>query len=360
VSVTSGSTYQIEFTLAGVSAGSVGISLGAVAVVNTGADTAFASSATFKRTVVAGATGTVALTITPTTTYNGSIDAVTLKLVTLGSVTVAGALLNSDSSVGVEMRSGGIGLNNTFIGTGVGRSNTTGTYNTANGYRALYSNTTGAENTASGLSALNSNTTGSYNTANGLYALYSNTTGSYNTANGRYALNANTTGSSNTANGVSALYSNTTGINNTANGMSALYSNTTGSYNTASGLYAGRYIADGTTANAITDNSIYIGYDSRALANNQTNQIVIGYQAIGNGSNTTTIGNTSTTDTYLLGKLNLTKNINTTFATGVTAEIGRGTTDTDITYLSLRSANGTLYYLYPDDSGALILSTTKP
>ncbi len=48
------------------------------------------------------------------------------------------------------------------------------------------------------------------------------------------------------------------------------------------------------------------------------------------------------------------------FETGVDVVIGRGTTDTDITYISLRSANGTKFYLYPDDSGALILSTTAP
>ena len=37
----------------------------------------------------------------------------------------------------------------------------------------------------------------------------------------------------------------------------------------------------------------------------ETNQIVIGYGAIGNGSNTTTIGNSSTSATYLKGTLNI-------------------------------------------------------
>lgn len=49
-----------------------------------------------------------------------------------------------------------------------------------------------------------------------------------------------------------------------------------------------------------------------------------------------------------------------TFATGVDVVIGRGTTDTDITYIALRSANGTKFYIYPDDSGALTTSTTAP
>jgi hypothetical protein len=44
-----------------------------------------------------------------------------------------------------------------------------------------------------------------------------------------------------------------------------------------------------------TTNSVFIGFDSRANANSQTNQIAIGHQAIGLGSNTTVLGNTSTT-----------------------------------------------------------------
>jgi hypothetical protein len=47
--------------------------------------------------------------------------------------------------------------------------------------------------------------------------------------------------------------------------------------------------------------SIFIGNNSRALSNNQTNQIVIGTNAQGNGSNTTTIGNLNTTNTFLRG-----------------------------------------------------------
>jgi hypothetical protein len=146
--------------------------------------------------------------------------------------------------------------------------------------------------------------TGANNTANGVSALFSNTTGSFNTANGRQALLNNTTGANNTANGVSALFSNTTGGNNTANGFNALFSNTTGGNNTANGIQAGRFIADGTTANTITNNSVFLGSDTKALANNQTNQIVIGFNAIGAGSNTVTLGNTSIIKTILRGTLN--------------------------------------------------------
>jgi len=156
------------------------------------------------------------------------------------------------------------------------------------------------ENTKLGFEALNSVTAGDgANTAVGYRALFSNTTGGTNTANGVQALFSNTTGSSNTANGLQALGYNTTGNSNTANGLQALFSNTTGSSNTANGASAGLFIADGSTANATGNNSVFIGADTKALANGQTNQIVIGYNTIGKGSNTVQLGNSSVTAGYI-------------------------------------------------------------
>jgi hypothetical protein len=220
----------------------------------------------------------------------------------------------------IDLNDGG---NSVFIGTGAGlnddasnnqnvgvgyqslRSNTTGAGNTANGFNSLYANTTGTYNTANGYNALRFNTTGGNNTANGFQALYSNTTGTNNTANGFYSLYSNTTGVNNTANGVYSLFSNTTGNNNTANGVYSLFSNTTGGYNIATGRDAGRFISDGTTANTITDNSVYLGYNTKALADNQTNQIVIGYEATGIGSNTVVLGNDSIVTTALKGNVGI-------------------------------------------------------
>ena len=209
---------------------------------------------------------------------------------------------------------------NTGIGSYSLSSNTTGNYNTANGFQSLYSNTTGQQNTANGSYSLFSSTTGYQNTANGYYSLYFNTTGGYNTALGVYSLRSNTTGNYNTANGFQSLYSNTTGNHNTANGAYSLRANTTGSYNTANGHYSlysnttgqqntalgrnsGRYIADGTTGRTTGNNGLYLGYNSMASADGTDNEIVIGYGAIGNGSNTVTIGNSSITDNYFKGKV---------------------------------------------------------
>ena len=126
---------------------------------------------------------------------------------------------------------------------------------------------------------------------------------SSNTRVGAGSLIANTTGTSNSAFGTSSGDSNTTGTDNTYIGAIAGQRNTTGSQNVFVGERAGRFIANGSTALTITNNSIFVGRDSRALADSQTNQIVIGHTAIGNGSNTVTIGNSSVTDNYFIGNI---------------------------------------------------------
>lgn len=140
-----------------------------------------------------------------------------------------------------------------------------------------------------------------YNTAIGTQSLYSNIEGSFNTCVGAGSLFSNTTGISNTANGVDALALNTTGNYNTAVGMSSLGKNSTGSYNTSIGYNAGKFITNGSTANEVSLNSVYVGYNTKAKIDGGDNEIVIGYDAIGNGSNTATIGNTSLLRTYLTG-----------------------------------------------------------
>jgi hypothetical protein len=124
-----------------------------------------------------------------------------------------------------------------------------------------------------------------------------------NTSIGTAALGANTTGTSNNAFGNNSLGLNTTGLQNNAFGATALYGNTTGNYNIGFGYNAGRYITDNTTTNANGMNSIFIGYNTKALGINQTNQIVIGDQITGLGSNSTVIGNASTTKTAIYGNL---------------------------------------------------------
>ena len=213
---------------------------------------------------------------------------------------------SNNTATGIEaLRQNTTGVNNTAYGFKALRQSSTTNNNTALGYASLHDNTTGSGNVASGHNSLRFNTTSSNNTANGYEALYLNTTGANNSAIGLQALYLNTTGSYNSAHGFGAMYSNTTGANNSAVGYQALYFNTTGSSNTAIGREAGRFIADGTTANTVTSNSVFLGHNTKALAISQTNQIVIGDTAVGLGSNTAILGNSSITKTQLQGNVGI-------------------------------------------------------
>ena len=191
---------------------------------------------------------------------------------------------------------------NTFFGENVGR-NTTGGNNTALGYNAFSSNTLGVGNSAFGDYALSANTLGTGNSAFGNYSLSANTTGENNTAFGGNTLSSNISGVSNSAFGEAALWANTTGGDNSAFGDHALSENTTGKNNIAIGSSAGRSISDGTPLINATS-SVFVGCNTKSSKNGNTNEIVIGQSAIGNGSNTATIGNDSTTDVYLKGITN--------------------------------------------------------
>jgi LysM repeat protein len=68
---------------------------------------------------------------------------------------------------------------------------------------------------------------------------------------------------------------------------------------------AGHYITDGATPNLTPDNSIYLGNETRASADGETDEVVIGSNAIGNGSHSITLGHTSITKTILRGNVGI-------------------------------------------------------
>ena len=301
--------YQVTFTVTSRTAGSFTITLGGV--------TSNAYSATNAWGPKATTTGT--LSITPTTDFNGTI-VISIKLIT-GTYSPSYVLQNSVGNSALEIRSTTNGLNNQFIGINAGRYNTTGYNNTANGLSALYSNTTGYYNTANGLNALQNNTTGYSNTANGLNALYSNTTGYNNTANGGNALYSSgktvTAGLFITGVSYTIISTGTTDFTliGAANSNPGTVFTATGAgsgtgtaasnsnNNTADGYGAGRYLSDGSTPLTAPNNSLFVGYNTMASADGNTNENVIGYNAIGNGSNSFTLGNSSITKTILKGNL---------------------------------------------------------
>jgi hypothetical protein len=201
----------------------------------------------------------------------------------------------------LHVSGGDANINTLNIGLGAGTNNGA---NTSIGLSALSSNTSGTNNTAVGEYTLRGNTVGYNNAAFGSRALYNAINANHNTAIGHYALYSNFSGHSNAAVGLGALR-NTNGSNNTAIGFYSLYRNGTGNYNVANGYEAGHYIADGSTFNLTGDYNIFIGADTKALADNDQNEIVIGYNATGVGSNSAVLGNDSVTKTVLKGNVGI-------------------------------------------------------
>lgn len=142
-------------------------------------------------------------------------------------------------------------------------------------------------------------TTASANLGFGAYALNSLTTALENVGVGVEALSLTTTGGLNTAIGSAALYSNTTGIRNTGFGRQAGVWITSGSNNTLLGSTAGFAQGAGPNLTSI-DQAVLIGSFADGTEGS-TNEIAIGYQVIGKGSNTVQIGNDNITDFYVGG-----------------------------------------------------------
>ena len=207
--------------------------------------------------------------------------------------------------------------NNTFVGVEAG--NLTAGATSTNIASASH-------NTAVGNESLNKIDDGSYNTAVGAGALWANYDGNYNTALGQEALVNNTRGNYNTAVGAGALWANTTG----------------GSNNIAIGYNAGRYHKNGNNLN-YQDTSIFIGNNTRSGGNfsDDDNEIVIGHNAIGNGSNTVTIGSSAITNTYLRGNVNFNggKMSGSLYCSGA-IYLGHGVSAASGAYLSIGTGTG--------------------
>ncbi|MFN9112182.1 MAG: beta strand repeat-containing protein [Bacteroidota bacterium] len=355
-----GTIYRVVVTCSGRTVGTATVTFGGKTV------TTFTSNTTVTLDDIT--TSTAALVVTPSKKFNGTITA-SVKLLSVSSAqfigknssgtTVYEERLSStnifqgvnagrynttgtsnifqgqdagrSNTIGINniFQGGNAGLSNTtgnnniFQGINTGRSNTSGFTNIFQGQNAGYSNTTGSENIFQGFNAGYLNTSGYNNIFQGKNAGYANTTGYFNVFQGSDVGKSNTTGNNNIFQGTITGQSNTTGSNNLFQGTIAGGSNTTGSFNifqgngaaasnrigsnnVVIGYIAGRYVSYGTNVpNHRLSNSILIGYDARTLDSLQTNQIVIGYEGRGLGSNTTVIGNSSTSQTWLGGSLTL-------------------------------------------------------
>jgi len=145
------------------------------------------------------------------------------------------------------------------------------------------------------------------------YSLYSSVNRAYNIAIWAYSMYSNTwwsniaiwyraleNGTSNGNTGIwqSSLQNLTSGYSNLWIWVSSLWQITTGTYNIGIGESAWLQIASFANNNGSTS-SIFIWWATKASIANQTNEIVIGHQAVGNGSNTVTLWHTDITKTYL-------------------------------------------------------------
>ena len=186
---------------------------------------------------------------------------------------------------------------------------------TSGDYTAIFENASGADSLvilgdgtlqfAGGLAVTDNTLSSNTNTFLGVGAGGTSLThgsgseGWYNSGHGNNSLNSITTGEKNTFSGFSSGFFITTGESNVGNGYNALYSLVSGDRNVANGFNAGRYITGGATANETSGDSVYIGASTKASADGNTNETVIGYNATGGGSNTTMLGNASITNTFL-------------------------------------------------------------
>jgi len=313
-----------------------------------------------------GWTGTLADSrIASAATWNAKQNALTNPITGTGTIGTIPKFNGSTTSLAdstiIQLANGDVTINgvrsgkgnntlsdNTVFGVDAGKVITTGQYNSLFGFNAGISLTSGEANVFIGRMAGNNNSTGKNNTFIGLNAGYGNTTlsdavsvgyaagygtdctfvgsnagrnqsGSYNSYFGKAAgqiANANSYNSyfgnasgENSTSTQNSFFGHgtgnvTTGANNTFLGTSAGQVNTSGNNNVYIGKAAG-FSTSTSTSNALSTTSVLIGVDTKTLASGDTNEIVIGYNATGIGSNSVVLGNDSITKTALKGNVGI-------------------------------------------------------
>jgi len=155
---------------------------------------------------------------------------------------------------------------------------------------------------------------------------------------GAGALSTNISGTRDLAVGNTSLEFLTTGIDNVALGDGSGENMIDGSHNVLAGVDAGKLTNAGAAVTSLTD-SIIIGDAARVSGASNTNTIVIGSDGRGEGSNTTVIGNTTTTGCHLFGTLKVGDGTDATKT--ATLECSGITTGTNRT-LTIPDASGTI------------------
>ena len=280
--IVSGTIYQLTMTFSNAGLNNITITAGGVTVVNNAMGPYFfgsSGSVTFQFT----ATSSAPITFTPSSTFSGYITNISLIYVATPSSTAAISVQNSDGSQGLEIRSGGSGQSNLFIGTSAGSSalgsgniavgagsmstialpavnntimgyqaaqNYTGSSSTCIGYQAMQNAGSNGESIAIGLGAAQSSSSGTQYVAigNSTTGITSSVAIGYKAANGVSSAHQHIV-----AIGYQALMGNTESVygNNTAVGC--------GSMTSSGSAYACVAIGCGAGINATGNQNVFIG-----------------------------------------------------------------------------------------------------
>lgn len=193
------------------------------------------------------------------------IGAVSLKRVLVTNAVAA--LQTNATSVFAEIR--GHNNGNLFLGNLSGRATTS-----ASTHNTLLGNSAGA------------------NLSSGLYnSLFGSNAGADMVGN-----------IANTAGGYFCARRLLSGNHNSINGYAAAQFWKVASSSVVMGSTAANFLNDGATTFTNASSGVYLGFDARGLANGEANAIVIGSSALGQGSNTTVIGKSTTTKNRIFGQ----------------------------------------------------------
>jgi hypothetical protein len=293
----SGQYYLVAATIQSSTTGSLTLSLGSTTVNPAGDWNSpyWSGNGTWSAGVLT--TGTGAFTITPTSSFNGTVCGISVKQVS--RITTFNAVTQDSTGANSMVLSQGLAtLNNLFIGQWAG-TYTLGNFNVGVGNTALDWNISGYNNVAIGNSALQYNIAGSQNTAVGQGTLQNNIDGFYNNAFGQNALENNAHGYANVAIGEGSLQDNTTGYMNVCVGTDTMFYQTTGYLNTCIGWRAmnsgsGSYnvaVGNQTLSNVTGTNNVAVGASAMNADTSGSSNTAVGSGAMAGASGATPTAN---------------------------------------------------------------------
>jgi hypothetical protein len=283
------------------------------------------------------ATGSGALTVTPDATWVGSIDDISIKILTRSSYPSMRLYTTSGTSAAEIRNYSNLNLG---IGNASHRSNVSGTHNYALGYYAQAGLINGIANVAIGTENQEFLTSGTHNIAIGYFTQNSITSSSYNIGIGGYSQRYLTTGFNNVALGFQAQQALTVGWNNMALGTYAQMAITSGTANVAIGKSSETALTTGSYNMGVGANTLLAlttGSSNVAIGNNTLYTLISGSQNTGIG--TSVLFNATASNNTAIGFESLVDLTTGDYNTALGSLSGDGVTNATITYCSFFGYN---------------------